>query len=86
MEIIRNDWGDTAQNEAEIIALNIQHMTIEDYVRHLAYTMDIDCIVAWAINQPNFRTAFASEINTAEQDYAGSIGWWVEDDEETEDW
>ena len=81
MDIYRNDWGETANTEAEIIAKNIQHMDVFDYVRYLEYVMDVDRIVAWALNQPNFRDFFAKEVADAEQDFAGSIGWWVEDDE-----
>lgn len=81
MDIYRNDWGETATTEAEIIAKNIQHMDVFDYVRHLEYVMDVDRIVAWAFNQPNFRNFFATEVVNAEQDFAGSVGWWLEDDE-----
>lgn len=81
MDIYRNDWGETANTEAEIIAKNIQHMDVFDYVRHLEYVMDVDRIVAWALNQSNFRNFFAKEIANAEQDFAGSVGWWLENDE-----
>ena len=81
MDIYRNDWGETANTEAEIIVKNIQHMDVFDYVRHLAYVMDVDRIVAWALNQPNFRDFFVKEVADAEQDFAGSVGWWLEDDE-----
>ena len=77
----RNDWGETATTEAEIIAKNIQHMDVFDYARHLGYVMDVNRIIVWAINQPNFRNFFAEKITDAEQDFAGSIGWWIEDDE-----
>lgn len=72
----RNDWGETAKTEAEIIAKNIQHMDVFDYVRHLRYVMDVDRIVAWAFNQPNFRNFFAKEIADAERDFADGAGWW----------
>ena len=81
MDIYRNDWGETANTEAEIIVKNIQHMDVFDYVRHLEYVMDVDRIVAWALNQPNFRDFFVKEVADAEQDFAGSVGWWLEDDE-----
>lgn len=81
MDIYRNDWGETANTEAEITAKNIQHMDVFDYARHLGYVMDVDRIIVWAINQPNFRDFFAKEVADAEQDFAGSIGWWLEDDE-----
>lgn len=77
----RNDWGETASTEAEITAKNIQHMDVFDYARHLEYVMDVDRIIVWAINQPNFRNFFATEVANAEQDFAGSVGWWLEDDE-----
>lgn len=81
MDIYRNDWGETANTEAEIITKNIQHMDVFDYARHLGYVMDVDRIIVWAINQPNFRNFFATEVANAEQDFAGSVGWWLEDDE-----
>lgn len=81
----RNDWGETANTEAEIIAKNIQHMDVFDYARHLGYVMDVDRIIVWAINQPNFRNFFATEVANAEQDFAESVGWWREDDE-AEEW
>ena len=81
MDIYRNDWGETANTEAEIIVKTIQHMDVFDYVRHLEYVMDVDRIVAWALNQPNFRDFFVKEVADAEQDFAGSVGWWLEDDE-----
>ena len=72
----RNDWGETASTEAEIITKNIQHMDVFDYIRHLKYVMDVDRIVAWALNQSNFRNFFVKEVADAEKDYAESVGWW----------
>ena len=72
----RNDWGETANTEAEIITKNIQHMDVFDYARHLGYIMDVNRIIVWAINQPNFRNFFAEEIAKAEQDFADGVGWW----------
>ena len=82
MTVFYNDWGDTASSQEEIISANVARMREEDYLNELSYLIEHDELLKWASQLPEFQQHYAKEIQQAEYEFATSVGWWEEEEDE----